>query len=75
MTDQNRYGYDDASSGGERAAKRDASIAGTYSQSELWDAVEKQHAKDPDKLSATQKVGLGYYVAAREAAQRVRGEA
>lgn len=69
MTTQ--HWYDDGSQPVERPAKRDASIAGTYQQSDLWDAVERVHAKDPDKLSPSQKVGLGYYVAARDAAQRV----
>lgn len=59
----------------DKAPKRDARLAETYKQSDQMDRVEQINADTPDKITPLQRMALGHYVAAREAAQRVGGGA
>lgn len=57
----------------EKHPKREARVAATYRQDDFLDRLEKMNDEHPEKVSSAQRIAIGHYVAAREAAQRVQG--
>ena len=65
--------YDDTAPSRDAAAKRDAKIASSYKQDDLMDRIERMNIEHPEKVTPSQRIAVGHYQAAREAAQRAHG--